>query len=181
MSYLGDNIDLENYKWRLIEISKVDDEVIKKLVSNLNSGLSDEFFISFESLLKIGKRAEPNIKAVLTDLEEKFAKRKEIFNLVLSCIRNKEVKNPLIHHLYHPDFEVRARAIGKIEERKDLFYIPYILPLLEDPDDSVRWALIKLLVNLKQVKNPAINEKLKQHLERESNPIIREKISMLIT
>ncbi|MFW9878964.1 MAG: hypothetical protein ACFFG0_38285, partial [Candidatus Thorarchaeota archaeon] len=64
MSYLRDNKiweEEEDVQWDVIEISKVDDKIIRYLLDNLNlekSDLSDSFFISFESLLKIGKKAE---------------------------------------------------------------------------------------------------------------------------
>ena len=180
MNYLEDNSNLEEKDWHFIEVSKVDDEIISKLIQNLNLEMSDDFFISFESLLKIGKRAKSKIMAEMNDIEESFKSKKEIFNILLSCIKDKMMSDSLIHQLYHPDFLVRARAIFKIEERGDLRYLKYLLPLMDDPDDSVRWALIKLLVNLNLLKNPYINSKLEQHLRRESNPIIQEKIAMFL-
>lgn len=180
MVYLEDNSNLDKKNWHFIEMSKVDDEIISKLIHNLNLEMTDDFFFSFESLLKIGKRAESNIKAVMDDIEEQFKSKKELFSILLACIKDNLMHDSLIHQLYHPDFLVRARAISKIEERGDLRYLQYLLPLMEDPDDSIRWALIKLLVNLDQLKNPYIHSKLRQHVIRESNPIIKEKIAMLL-
>ncbi|KKL14318.1 hypothetical protein LCGC14_2516860, partial [marine sediment metagenome] len=51
----------ESTNWDVIEISKVSDKNIRILIDNLKldkAELSDDFFISFESLLKIGNRAE---------------------------------------------------------------------------------------------------------------------------
>jgi len=180
VNYLEDNSNLEKNNWHFIEMSKVDDEIISRLIKNLNIDISDDFFFSFESLLKIGKRAESSIKAVMNDIEEQFKLKKEIFNILLSCIKDNVKNDSIIHQLYHPDFLIRARAISKIGERGDLRYLKYLLPLLEDPDDSVRWALIKLLLNLHQTKIPYIRSKLRQHLIRESNPIIKEKIAMIL-
>ena len=180
LNYLEDNTDLEKNDWHFIEVSKVDDEIISKLIQNLNFGMSDDFFFSFESLLKIGKRAESNIEAVINDIEESFKSKKEIFNILLSCIKDKIMNDSLIRQLYHHDFLIRVKAISRIEERGDLRYLKYLLPLFDDPDDSVRWALIKLLVNLDQIENPYINSKLKLQLIRESNPIIQEKIAILL-
>jgi len=180
VNYLEDNSNLENRNWRFIEKSEVNDKIISRLIKNLSLDMSDDFFLSFESLLKIGERAESNIKAVMDEIEERHKSKKEIFNMLLSCIKENILSDSIIHQIYHPDFLVRAKAIFKIEERGDLRYLKYILPLLEDPDDSVRWALIKLLMNLNQVKIPFINKKLNQHFIKESNPIIKEKMAMIL-
>ncbi|KKM07664.1 hypothetical protein LCGC14_1731620, partial [marine sediment metagenome] len=76
MSYLRDNKNWdeeENINWDIIEISKVNDKIIKDLILNLKldkSDLSDRFFISFESLLKIGKKAEAVLDSYIKDIDE---------------------------------------------------------------------------------------------------------------
>ena len=73
MSYLRDNKvweDEEDLNWDLIEISQVDDKIIRSLINNLKldkSDLSDNFFIAFESLLKIGKKAEDSLETYVKE------------------------------------------------------------------------------------------------------------------
>ena len=67
-------LDKENYK--IIEISKVDNKIIKKLIDNLKLGLSDDFFISFESLLKLGKKAESMIESQIKDIDNEHSYKK---------------------------------------------------------------------------------------------------------
>ena len=179
MDYLGDDKKLENLdkeNWDFIEISKINEKIIKELIDNLKLDLSDEFFISFESLLKLGNKAESAIKSVINEIDDSHKFKKEIFNFLLNSIKAHEIKNPLILKLYHPDFTVRARAIKQIEKNKDLKYLEFILPLINDPDDSCRWAVINLLISLNQIKNPKIFKKLKNHINFESNLIIRKKL-----
>ena len=78
--------------------------------------------------------------------------------------------------LYHPDFIIRARTIFKIQQTKDKQYLKFILPLLNDPDDSVRWAVITSLDCLDLNNNPLVHKELKNFIEKESNLVIKEKI-----
>jgi hypothetical protein len=77
--------------------------------------------------------------------------------------------------LYNPDFITRARTIFKIEQAGDKKYLKYILPLLNDPDDSVRWAVLRFLDTFNMVKNPLVCKEIKCFIERESNSVIKEK------
>ncbi|GAH63795.1 unnamed protein product [marine sediment metagenome] len=58
----------------------------------------------------------------------------------------------------------------KIKQNNDTRYLKFLLPLLDDPDDSVRWSVIKFLA--KHKNNPIIFNELKNHLNKELNPII---------
>jgi len=171
-------LDKENYK--IIEISKVDNKIIKKLIDNLKLGISDDFFISFESLLKLGKKAESMIESQIKDIDDEHSFKKEIFNILLKFIKTNEIENPLIKKLYHPDFTIRAKAIIHLEKNEALTYLNFILPLTSDPDDSVRWAVIKLLGTLNQLENPNISKVLKKQLDFESNPVIQKKIKKIL-
>jgi len=176
VDYLGDNITVEKENWHYVEISKIDDKIIKKLVNNLKLNLSEEFFLSFDSLLKLGKKAEPELTTAINEMDEQHKFTKEIFNVLIKYIKTNKTKNPLIIQLYHPDFIIRAKAITQIGLNKDLRYLPYLLPLLEDPDDSVRNAVINLFIN-KYIENTTVYKKLRKHVGKESNPIIRKNLA----
>jgi len=64
----------------------------------------------------------------------------------------------------------------QIEEAGDLSYLKYVLPLVEDPDDSVRWAAINFLINMDQLDDPIVYKKLTVQIEKESNSVIRNKL-----
>lgn len=182
MSYLRDNKvwgEEENLKWDVIEISKVNDKIIRKLIEKMNldsSDLSDSFFIAFESLLKIGKRAEQVIDSYIKDTSEIHNFKVDIFNFLLDFIKNNTIEYILVPHLYHPDFIARARTILKIEQAGDQKYLKFIMPLLNDPDDSVRWAVIRFLDKSNLIKNPLVYKELKIFEELESNPILKDKL-----
>ena len=90
-------------------------------------------------------------------------------------------KYPLLLQLYHPDFVKRARAIMNINQNGELKYISFITPLLNDPDDSVRWAILKFIENHDLIrKRNGIREKLERKIKNESNKIIQEKIMELL-
>jgi len=169
----------ENANWDVIEISKVDDKIIRRLINNLKldtPDLSDHFFISFESLLKIGKRAESVIESYIEETNEIHNFKLDIFNFIINFIKNEIIEDILVPYLYHPDFNTRARTILKIEKIGDLKYLKFILPLLNDPDDSVRWAATKFLDTHNLIKNPLVYRELKTYFEKESNPVIKEKV-----
>ena len=172
--------DKSNHK--ILEVSKVDDKIIKTLIDNLKLDLSDNFFISFESLIKLGKKAESALESVIHEIDDHHQFKKEIFNLLLNFIKNNEIENPLLLKLYHPDFIVRANAIMQIEKNDALTNLNFILPLMSDPDDSVRWAVMRLLDSLDQTENqnPIIFKKLKKQVEIEPNPVIQKKIKKLL-
>lgn len=173
----GNLTEEDNGNWGVIEISKITNKIIKKLIDNLKSELSDDFFISFESLIKIGKKAEPMLKAVIKDQAGKLGFQKDLFKFALNYVQNNEVDNPLVFQLYHPDFITRARAIMQIEDAADKSYLKYVLPLIEDPDDSVRWAVINFLVNKELLADPNIYKKLTFQMEKESNAVIHKKLT----
>ncbi|MFX1392726.1 MAG: HEAT repeat domain-containing protein [Promethearchaeota archaeon] len=174
------NLDKSNYE--IIEVSKVDDKIIKKLIDNLKLDLSDNFFISFESLIKLGKKAESALEAVIHEIDDHHQFKKEIFNLLLNLIKNNEIENPLLLNLYHPDFIVRANALMQIEKNNALKNLNFILPLISDPDDSVRWAVMRLIDSFDQSENqnPIIFKKLKKQAEIEQNPVIQKKIKKIL-
>lgn len=182
MSYLRDNKiweEEDNINWDIVEISKVDDKIIRRLINNLKldvSDISQSFFISFESLLKLGKKIEPVLDSYIKEQTEIHNFKVDIFNLILDFVKNNTLKYVLVPQLYHPDFVTRARTILKLELAADINYLNFILPLLNDPDDSVRWAVIRFLSTHKHLlKNPIVYKELKSHLETELNPVIKEK------
>ena len=182
MSYLRDNKvweEEENLKWDVIEISKVDDKIIRSLLEKMKLDtydLSDNFFIAFESLLKIGKRAEEVIDSFIKETNEIHNLKIDIFNFLLNCIKNNTMEYILVPQLYHPDFITRARTIFKIQQAGDKTYLNFLIPLLNDPDDSVRWAVIRFLNTLNMIRNPLVYKELKDFIELESNPIIKKKL-----
>ena len=180
MKYLRDNNSWndEDFNWDIIEISKVDKSIIQQLVKNIiNLDLSDEFYISFESLLKLGKRAEPIIRAGLEKLDYDKNFKKSIFKFLLDFTKNKDSENPFISQLYNPDFITRAKAIHQLRNEESEVYLNYLIPLLNDPDDSVRWAIINLLLNSNHLKNQKIAKLLENHIKVEVNPVIQEKLN----
>lgn len=181
MSYLRDNKvweEEEDLNWDVIEISKVDDKIIGYLLDNLKLDkidLSENFFIAFESLLKIGKKARNVLNSYIKETDEIHNFKVDIFNFMLDFINDKEIEYLLVPQLFAPDFITRARTIFKIEQAGDKKYLKFILPLLNDPDDSVRWAVLKFLDTFKMINNPLVCKELKCFIENESNPVIREK------
>ena len=89
MSYLRDNKIWEeddNINWDIIEISKVDDKIIKRLIENLEldtSELSENFFISFESLLKLGKKIESVLDLFIKETTKIHNCKVDTFNFIL--------------------------------------------------------------------------------------------------
>ena len=166
---------MEEENWQYIKISQIDDKTIKKLVNNLQKEVSEEFFLSFESLIKINKRAESEIENVIKHLDEQHQFKKNMFKVLLNYIKTDKIEIPLVFQLYNPDFLVRARAVMEIGKIDSLKYLNFLLPLLQDPDDSVRWSIINLLIN-KHIDDSKVYNKLKKHIELESNPIIRKKL-----
>jgi len=148
VKYLGDNINnTDNPNWDVIEVSKVNDKIIMKLLNYLKYDVSEKFFISFESLLKLGNRVpEATIRNIVEELDQSHDFKKELFQFILNFIK----------------------------ENDDVRYMKFLLPLLDDPDDSVRWSVIKFLS--KHFKNPIIYSELKNHLNKELNPIIYDNL-----
>ena len=176
VKFLGDDINnIDNPNWDVIEVSKVNDKIIMKLINYLKYDVSEKFFISFESLLKLGNRVpEATIKNIVKELDQSHDFKKELFQFILNFINNEAVEYHLLPQIYSPDFIVRARAIMKIAENDDVRYMKFLLPLLDDPDDSVRWSVIKFLS--KHIKNPIIFSELKNHLIKELNPIMYDNL-----
>ncbi len=186
MSYLRDNKlweEEDNINWDVIEISKVDDKIIRILIDNLKldtSDLSENFFISFESLLKLGKRIGPELDLFIEENNEIHNCKVETFNFILDFVKNNTLKYVLVPQLYHPDFVTRARTILKLAQTGDLSYLHFILPLLNDPDDSVRWSVIRFLNMHKHLlKNPLVYKEMKCYIGKELNPVIKEKMIAL--
>jgi len=173
---LGDeNNYAESNNWDVVEVSKVNDKIIRKLLDYLKYDISDKFFISFESLLKLGNKVpEATIKNIISELEQTHNFKKELFQFILNFIKDETVEYHLLPQIYSPDFIVRARAVMKIKDNNDVRYLKFLLPLLDDPDDSVRWSAIKFLSQ--HIDNPIIHYELKKHLNKELNPIISENL-----
>lgn len=179
MNYLGDNnnYDDDGY-WDIIEVSKVDDKIIKILLNHLKQNISENFFISFESLLKIARRIPKlEVMDLFSDLDDLDPFKQEIFKFILNYIKDEEIEYHLLPQLYSPDFLMRAKIIMKLKEYDDKKYIKFILPLLNDPDDSVRWSVIDYLSMHKDDK--LVYESLKNHVNHELNPIILENLTNL--
>ena len=176
MKNLGDeNNYAESNNWDVVEVSKVNDKIIRKLLDYLKYDISDKFFISFESLLKLGNKVpEATIKNIISELDQTHNFKKELFQFILNFIKDDTVEYHLLPQIYSPDFIVRARAVMKIKENNDVRYLKFLLPLLDDPDDSVRWSAIKFLSQ--HIDNPIIHYELKKHLNKELNPIISENL-----
>ena len=113
-------IDKSNYK--IVKISKVSNKVIEDLIDNLKLGLSEDFFISFESLLKLGKRAKSAIETQYNHMDDDHNFRKEIFNFLLNCM-DEDIANLPLERLYHPDFIIRANTIMQLEREDSLKYL----------------------------------------------------------
>ncbi len=180
MDFFRNDQSIEDENWQYMEISKINNKIIRKLVKNLEKDLSDDFFLSVNSLLKIGKKAESELRQSLSELNERNNFRKEIFNIILNFFKNDTIKSPQILKLYHPDFIIRAKTIMAIEENQDSSYLKYILPLIGDPDDSVRWAVLKYIISLDQARNPKVLKKFKKRIKMELNPIIQNKLIEII-
>ncbi|MHA1105012.1 MAG: HEAT repeat domain-containing protein [Promethearchaeota archaeon] len=176
MNYLGDNnnYDDDGY-WDIIEVSKVNDKIIKSLLNHLKDKISENFFISFESLLKIARKVpELEINNIINELDDSDLFKLEIFKFILSFIKNEVIEYHLLPQLYSPDFIKRAKIIMKIKENDDKKYFKFLIPLLDDPDDSVRWSVIDYLIMHKD--DEIISKNLKNHMNDELNPIILENL-----
>lgn len=179
MNYLGDNnnYDDDGY-WDIIEVSKVDDKIIKNLLNHLKDKISENFFISLESLLKIARKIpESEVNNIINELDESDLFKLEIFNFILSYIKEEVIEYHLLPQLYSPDFIMRAKIIMKIKEYDDKKYVKFLIPLLNDPDDSVRWSVIDYLSMHKD--DQIIYKNLKNHMKYELNSIILENLSRL--
>ncbi|MFX1275111.1 MAG: hypothetical protein ACFFBP_19845 [Promethearchaeota archaeon] len=171
----------DDLNWDVIEISKVTNKIIKNLVENLKRDLSNNFYISFESLIKIGRKK--NIKPIVESYIKTMINgdwRKDLFKFILKYINNKDIKNPLIFQLYNPDFIKRARAIMQVQHAGALNYSKVILSLMDDPDDSVRWAALNFFISLDQLNNSEFQNKLKSRINKEINQTIQKKIFQIL-
>ena len=94
MKNLGDdNYYKENNNWDVIEVSKVNDKIIKKLLNYLKYDISENFFISFESLLKLGNKVpEATIQNIIKELDQTHNFKKDLFHFILSFIKNGKVE-----------------------------------------------------------------------------------------
>ncbi|MFX0156186.1 MAG: HEAT repeat domain-containing protein [Candidatus Hodarchaeota archaeon] len=187
MSYLREDKiweEEDNINWDVIEISKVNDKIIRLLIDNLKldtCDLSENFFISFESLLKLGKKIEPVINSFIEETNEIHNSKVDIFNFILDFVKNNTLNYVLVPQLFHPDFITRARTVQKLSQAGDISYLNFILPLLNDPDDSVRWSVIRFLNMHKHLlKNPLVYKEIKHCIGKELNAVIKKKIKELL-
>lgn len=168
--------ELDNVNWNLIKLSNVNDKIIKQLINHMRSELSDNFFISFESLINIGSKATKLIEKTYKKYSTTRNFRKYLFQFLLNYY-NDFVEDPLVLRLYHPDFIIRAKALMQIEENGDIDYLKFIIPLLNDPDDSVRWAALRVLESFKEFENnPLTFLKIENRIRKEPNLVIKEKL-----
>jgi len=127
--------------------------------------------------LKLGKKIEPVLDSFIKERTEIHHFKVDIFNFIMDFVKTNTLKYVLVPHLYHPDFVTRARTLLKLELVGDINYLNFILPLLNDPDDSVRWAVIQLLnTHAHFLNHPLVYKELKSHIETELNPVIKEKM-----
>ncbi|MHA1669005.1 MAG: HEAT repeat domain-containing protein [Promethearchaeota archaeon] len=176
MNNLGNdnNYDDEEY-WDIIEVSKVDDKIIKSLLTHLKDKISEKFFISFESLLKIARKIPKlDVSNIISELDESDLFTRELLKFILSFIKKEVIDYQLLPQLYSPDFILRAKIVMKIKEYDNKKYIKFLIPLLDDPDDSVRWSVINYLIMHKD--DQKIHETLKNHINNELNPIILDNL-----
>lgn len=182
LDYLPENRKNEEFgdsNWDFIEVSNVNDKIIKILLDKLSLGISEDFFISFESLMKIGKKAKSQILSFIkTQNPNSFIR--DLLYLILQYINEGDIDTPLIFQLYHPDFVKRAKSIKDIMEMEKDNYFKYIIPLIDDPDDSVRFRVLKYLISQELIQNPIIENQLKERLKKELNPIIINKIKEIL-
>jgi hypothetical protein len=105
VNYLGDNnnYDDEGY-WDVIEVSKINDKIIERLLDYLKNEISENFFISFESVLKLGKKIpEWQLRQFITTFESNDYKQ-DLFKFIIDFINQETVKYHLLPQLYSPDF-----------------------------------------------------------------------------
>ncbi|MFX1361285.1 MAG: hypothetical protein ACFE8T_13185, partial [Promethearchaeota archaeon] len=86
-------MDNKNYteddNWDLIEVSKVNDKIIKKLLNYLKYDISENFFISFESLLKLGNKIPKyTIESIIKELDQTHNFKKELFQFILNFTKD---------------------------------------------------------------------------------------------
>lgn len=171
---MGYEHELEENNWRFMQISKVNDDIIQLLAQNIKLQLSDDFFLSLESLLKLGKKAVPFLKSLKKDVSIENYKRK-LISIALRYIKRKSLEDLVVLQLYHPDFEIRAKTIVQMSKLKEVNYLNVVTPLLKDPDDSVRWAAINYLID-NHFNNKNVKAELIAHAKVEKNPIIKRKL-----
>lgn len=166
--------------WDMVKLSEVTLENIKALAHNLTLEVSENYYISFNSLEKVGLKAQKALKSTLKSLK-KNDWRKMIINYLVNSPKDSIITSPLVSHLYHPDFIKRAQAIIIATELSgSIDYFDYILPLLDDPDDSVRWAVLNFIESKKIYKSTLVQEKLRGRSKLEKNEIVLSKISKFL-
>lgn len=179
MNYLGDNNNYDDEgNWDIVQVSKISDKIIKRLLDYLKSGISESFFISLESVLKLGNKIPESEIRQTIPLFTLDDYKKDLFKFILDFINQDIIEYHLLPQLYSPDFITRARTVMKIKENDDKKYIKFLLPLINDPDDSVRWSVIDYLV--KYQHDQKIKSELRNHLENESNPIIYDNLKSIL-
>ncbi|MFX1236670.1 MAG: hypothetical protein ACFFAS_01110 [Promethearchaeota archaeon] len=179
----NNNIPLveETNQWAIIHVSEVTPRNINALIKNLKLPLSENFYISFNSLIKLGKKARKNLQFEIKNIV-KSDWRKYLFEILLENASERPHNlYPLVSHLYYPDFVKRAQAINVASENNlGADYFDIILPLLDDPDDSVRWAALNYLISKDKVNMMIVQGKLNERREMEQNKTILCKIDSLI-
>lgn len=177
MNYLLNNKPVQNQEnyWDVIKVSDVNDKIIHQLINVLKVDLSEDFFISLESLTKLGDKARPAIESVVDEIDEQHNFKKEIFTNLLNFFKKGEVDKPLMFKLLHSDFIVRARSIMNIVENNEVIkYLVYLIPLLDDPDHSVRFTAVNAL--LRHLDLEIVKKALRSRIKKENNPIIKRRI-----
>ncbi|MFX1398146.1 MAG: HEAT repeat domain-containing protein [Promethearchaeota archaeon] len=170
----------DSIRWDTIRLSEITIENIQALAYNLTLDLSENFYIAFDSLEKIGVKAQKTLVSTIKSLK-KDDWRKKILNYLANSLKDSIIALPLVSRLYHPDFIQRARAIIIASELSGgIDYFDYILPLLDDPDDSVRWAVLNFLEGKKLLDSLLVQKKLRGRIKIEKNEVILQKMNSLI-
>jgi uncharacterized protein YdiU (UPF0061 family) len=172
--------DFDDTNWHLIQLSDVNDKIIFELLKNINSDLSEEFYISFESLMKISKEKTHLIRSAVDKIKETEDLRKIILDYIIQS-ENGSDKDSTLLRLYNPDFITRARTVMELAESQSKEYSKFILPLINDQDDSVRWAVLQFIMKNNLHNEEPIKKKLIERKKIEKNTVIKERLNILIS
>lgn len=169
----------EKTSWDTVKLSDVTVENIVALINTLKQEICENFFIAFSSLEKVGKRAQKALKSEIKKLKKEDWRIK-IFEYLINHPTIKDNPHHLISQLYSPDFIHRARAVMIATECSwGSEYFEYILPLLEDPDDSVRWAVLNYVSTNINKSEKTARRMLRKRCKIEKNNIIKKRMGEL--